>query len=100
MTLSRILDYWGWFFGGGHRTTHIAWCLSSGRDRTCVCQLSAIVKWGQGARRSRLELGNVLTDSLFLPDISPSGEIVFHVDWVRTAQPIGTLTVVPSGAVY
>lgn len=47
------------------------------------------VSWsevGQCARRSRLEHRKVLTDSLFLPDIGSSREIVFHVDWVCTAQ--------------
>lgn len=59
-------------------------CPAGGRDHTCVCQLLAIVEWGQHARRSSLELGKVLTDSLFLSDISSSGEIVFHMDWVRS----------------
>lgn len=63
-----------------------AGCLCVGREHVCVCQVLAGVKCGQCARRSRLELGKVLTDSLFLPDIGSSGEIVFHMDWVCTAQ--------------
>lgn len=51
-------------------------------ERSHLCQVLAGVKCGQCAKRSRLELGEVQTDSLFLPDIGSSGEIVFHVDWV------------------
>lgn len=56
------------------------------RSRLCLSSVLAGVKCGHCAKRSRLELGKVLTDSLFLPDIGSSGEIVFHVDWVCTAQ--------------
>lgn len=74
-----MLDHSGCFVGA-------AGCLSGVRDHTHVCQLLAVVKWGQCAGTTKLELGKVLTDSLFLPDISSSGKIVFHVDWVCTAQ--------------
>lgn len=89
-----------------------AGCLSVGRDDICVCQVLAGVKCGQCARRSRLELGKVLTESLFFPDIGSSGEIVFHMDWVCTAQqhvllwdwageaqPGSSHVVIPTGAV-